>query len=228
MGKVAGKGELKTAKIHETQEGSRYDAFMETDLFSQAADWALFGSTFLVIFLAELPDKTAVAILLMAAQRHPWAVWAGVCLAYVVQNLVAIVFGGFLTLLPPHWIHMGSGALFLVFAILMWMKKEEKADSPHLSSHAHFSKTVVTAFTVIFIAEWGDLTQLATAALVAKTHHPVTIFLASTSALFTASGLLVYIGHRAKKVIHPQLLQKIAAVAFGIVGILLLSGLLGK
>ncbi len=201
---------------------------MEPNLFQHGADWALFFSTFLVIFLAELPDKTAVAILLMAAQRHPWGVWAGVCLAYVVQNCVAILFGGILALLPPHWIHVGSGLLFLLFAILMWIKKEEKGSAPHLSTHAHFSKTVATAFAVIFIAEWGDMTQLATAALMAKTKHPLTIFLASTSALFAASGILVYIGHKAKKVIQPQLLQKIAAVAFGIVGILLLSGFWDK
>jgi putative Ca2+/H+ antiporter (TMEM165/GDT1 family) len=201
---------------------------METNLFQHSADWTLFFSTFAVIFLAELPDKTAVAILLMAAQRHPWGVWVGVCLAYVVQNCVAILFGGLLALLPPHWIHMGSGLLFLLFAALMWMKKEEKGKAPQLSTHAHFAKTIGTAFIVIFIAEWGDLTQIATAALVAKTKHTATIFLASTSALFAASGILVYIGHRAKKVIHPQLLQKIAAVAFAIVGILLLSGFWDK
>ena len=62
----------------------------------------------------------------------------------------------------------------------------------------------------------------------AKTHHPVTVFLGSTSALFAASGLLVFIGHKSKKVLHPAVLQKVAAVAFGAIGVLLLSGLLGK
>jgi putative Ca2+/H+ antiporter (TMEM165/GDT1 family) len=201
---------------------------METNLFQHGMDWALFASTFALIFLAELPDKTAVAILIMSAQRHPWGVWVGVCMAYVVQNIVAVLFGKALSLLPPHWVHMGSGLLFLVFAFLMWFKKEEKGISPHLSSHAHFGKTVWAAFVVIFIAEWGDLTQLATAALVAKTNHPTTVFLASTSALWVVSGLFVVIGHHAKKVLRPHILQNIAAVAFALVGILLLSGFWDK
>lgn len=202
---------------------------MEPDLFQHSGDWALFFSTFALIFVAELPDKTAIAILIMSAQRHPWGIWFGVCLAYVVQNIVAVVFGGALSMLPPHWVHMGSGLLFLVFAALMWFKKEEKKGSkPHLSSHSDFRKTLWAAFVVIFIAEWGDLTQLATAALVAKTKHPITVFLASTSALWVVSGLFVMIGHHAKKFIQPHILQKIAAVAFAIVGLLLLSGFWDK
>jgi|SRR5581483_2689713 len=201
---------------------------METNLFQQGADWALFFSTFGLIFLAELPDKTAVAILVLSTQRHPWGVWVGVCGAYVVQNIVAILAGGLLSLLPPHWVHMGSGVLFLVFAVLMWTQRDGKEEKPKVDSHAHFLKTVWASFVVIFIAEWGDLTQLATATLVAKTRHPLTIFLASTSALWMVSGLFVLLGHHAKKVIRPRALQTAAAVAFGIVGILLLSGFWDK
>lgn len=201
---------------------------MEPNLLQHGADWALFLSTFTLIFLAELPDKTAVAILIMAAQRHPWAIYAGVCAAYVVQNTVAVVFGTWLSLLPPHWVHVGSGILFLVFALLMWFKKEEKEKPPHLRAQANFWRTCWTSFVVIFIAEWGDLTQLATAALVAKTKHPAIIFLASTLALWVVSGLFVIIGHHAKRFIRPHILQNIAAVAFGIVGILLLSGFWDK
>jgi Ca2+/H+ antiporter, TMEM165/GDT1 family len=200
---------------------------MEAHLFQHSRDWTLFLSTFGLIFLAELPDKTAVAMLILAAQRHPWGVWAGVCAAYVVQNLVAVLFGSFLGLLPPHWIHMGAGALFLVFALVMIFKEEKKgASSPR--SRDRFWKTAWTAFLVIFVAEWGDLTQLATATLVAKTRHPLTVFLASTSALWTVSALFVALGHHSKRFIRPRLLQWTAAAAFALVGILLLSGFWDK
>ena len=188
----------------------------------------LFLSTFLLIFLAELPDKTAVAVLIMASQRHPFGVYFGVCAAYLVQNVVAILFGSALSLLPSHWVHMGSGLLFLIFAVLMWVQREGKEEKPHLASHAHFWKTSWAAFLVIFIAEWGDLTQLAAATLVAKTRQPLTIFLSATAALWLASGMFVLIGHHAKKVIRPHILQTIASIAFGIVGILLLSGFWDK
>lgn len=201
---------------------------METNLFQHGADWTLFFSTFALIFLAELPDKTAVAVLIMASQRHPFGVYAGVCLAYLVQNIVAILAGSLLTLLPHRAVHAGAGILFLGFAFWMWFHKEEKEKKSKVKSGGHFGKTVWAAFMVIFIAEWGDLTQLATATQVAASGHPVVVFLASTAALWAASGMFVLIGHHSKKFIQPHVLQNIASVAFAIVGVLLLSGFWDK
>jgi putative Ca2+/H+ antiporter (TMEM165/GDT1 family) len=123
---------------------------------------------------------------------------------------------------------VGAGILFIFFAVWMWTRREEKEKAPHLQSKDSFSKTAWTSFIVIFIAEWGDLTQLATATLVAKTKDPVTIFLAATAALWATTALAVVIGHHAKKIIHPRVLQNIAAMAFAIVGILLLTGFWDK
>ena len=197
---------------------------METNLFQHGADWALFFSTFALIFLAELPDKTSVAIVVMASRHHPFAVFTGVALAFVVQNLIAVLFGSALGYLPPHIVHVGSGLLFLAFAVWMWLKREDGEEEPHVKFKDDFLKAAWTAFVTIFILEWGDLTQLAAATLVAKTRHPLTIFLSATLALWSTTALGVVIGHHAKKVINPRVLQTIAAVAFGIVGILLLAG----
>ncbi|HYR43425.1 MAG TPA: TMEM165/GDT1 family protein, partial [Terriglobia bacterium] len=81
---------------------------------------------------------------------------------------------------------------------------------------------MASAFTVIFIAEWGDLTQLATAALAAKYAAPVTIFISATLALWAVTGLGVVVGHTAKRALQPKLLQQIASVIFALVGIALL------
>ncbi|HTC20691.1 MAG TPA: TMEM165/GDT1 family protein [bacterium] len=201
---------------------------MESHLLQPGFDWALFFSTFTLIFLAELPDKTAVAIVILASRHHPMAVFTGVSLAFVVQNTVAVLCGSVLSLLPPHIVHVGSGILFLVFAFLMWFRRGEKEEEAHLQAKGDFWKIAWTSFVVIFIAEWGDLTQLAAATLVAKTHRPLTIFIAATLALWSTTALGVWVGHHAKKALNPALLQKIAAVAFGIVGILLLSGFWDK
>ncbi len=185
-------------------------------------DWALFSSTFVLIFVAELPDKTAIAALVLATRNNPWAVFIGSALAFLIQSLVAVVFGSFFGLLPPHLIHIGSGLLFLIFAVLMWFRKQEEKETT--KEHLSFMKVVWTSFMVIFIAEWGDLTQLASATLVAKTHQPFTIFLSATLALWTTTAIAILLGHHAKKWIKPRLLQKVAAIAFGIVGALLLLG----
>ncbi|HJT24640.1 MAG TPA: TMEM165/GDT1 family protein, partial [bacterium] len=69
---------------------------------------------------------------------------------------------------------------------------------------------------------------LATATQVAQSGHPATVFIASTSALWASSGMFVVIGHHSKKFIQPAILRKIAAVAFALVGTLLLSGFWDK
>jgi putative Ca2+/H+ antiporter (TMEM165/GDT1 family) len=108
---------------------------------------------------------------------------------------------------------------------MMWIRKQEEKETAQ--KKLSFGKVVWTSFMVIFIAEWGDLTQLASATLVAKTHEAFTVFLASTLALWITTAIAILIGHHAKKLIDPLLLQKIAAATFAIVGILLLTGFWG-
>jgi putative Ca2+/H+ antiporter (TMEM165/GDT1 family) len=188
---------------------------------------ALFVSTFTLIFLAELPDKTAIATLLLAARGRAGAVFTGVAAAFAIQSLIAVTCGQVIGLLPTQWVHRGSGLLFLAFAAAYWHRaatagKDEKPDTGHASKKS-FPKTAWNAFVVIFIAEWGDLTQLATASLVARTREPLTIFLAATAALWAVTGLIVVLGARLKKAVKPRLLGAIAAGAFGLVGLYLIA-----
>src|SRR5205823_291623 len=134
----------------------------------------------------ELPDKTALAILLMATRKQGLPVFIGVALAFVTQSLVAVLFGSALSHLPVQWVRVGSGILFVVFAFVMWPRggkpeEEEKQSGKKVSGN--FLQTAWTSFVVIFLAEWGDLTQLSTIALVARYQHPFLIFVASTLAL---------------------------------------------
>jgi putative Ca2+/H+ antiporter (TMEM165/GDT1 family) len=75
---------------------------------------------------------------------------------------------------------------------------------------------------VIFIAEWGDLTQLATAALSARYAAPATIFVSATLALWAVTSVAVVIGHSARRTVQPKPLQRIAAITFAAVGTTLL------
>jgi len=186
-------------------------------------DWKLFGSTFALIFVSELPDKTAFASLLLATRNRPLPVFCGAAGAFVVQSAVAVTFGSLLTMLPAKYVHTGAGLVFLVLAILMWRRNEpaEEPDAPG-NVQNRFLKTMMSAFVVIFIAEWGDLTQLATAALSARYAAPLTIFASATLALWAVTGVAVIVGHSARNAVKPKLLQRIAAVAFAIVGTLLL------
>ena len=185
----------------------------------------LFFSTFALIFIAELPDKTAFAALFLATCHNPFAVFLGAAAAFVIQSFVAVAFGSLLSLFPPQIVHITAGLLFLVFAVMMWRRKQadgEEIDCGPQGKAEQFSKSVTTAFMTIFIAEWGDLTQLATATLAAKYNAPFTIFTSSTLALWAVTAIGVMIGSRVKNMINPQLLQRVAAGAFGVVGMGLL------
>jgi len=188
----------------------------------------IFLSVFAVIFVAELPDKTALAALVLATRHKPLPVFVGASLALTVQSLIAVTAGRLLSLLPQRYVHIAAGGIFVVSAFLMWRRKEEepahqKSDQP---KEEGFWRTLWLVFGVVFIAEWGDLTQFATAALAANYHAPVLVFAAATLALWAVAGIAVFIGHRASKLISPQLTQKIAAVLFLFIGVALLTGLL--
>ncbi len=188
-------------------------------------NWTLFASTFGLIFLAELPDKTAMATLLLAARHRAGPVFAGAAAALAIQSLVAVLLGSLLSRLPSRPVHVVAGIVFLIFAVVAWREKnevEELVQAEDKKPALGFWKIAGSSFLVNFIAEWGDITQLATATLVAQTHAPLTIFFSSTLGLWAACGLTALIGHGAKKILNPAKIQKCAAVAFALVGIFLL------
>jgi putative Ca2+/H+ antiporter (TMEM165/GDT1 family) len=184
----------------------------------------LFISTFALIFVAELPDKTAFAALFLATCHKPFAIFLGAAAAFLVQSFVAVAFGSLLNFLPPQFVHIIAGILFLVFAVIMWRREQPSSDidcEPQ-GKATGFSQSVTTAFITIFIAEWGDLTQLATATIAAKYHAPLIIFTSATLALWAVTAIGVIIGSRAKNLINQLLLQRTASIAFGVVGVGLL------
>ena len=192
-------------------------------LLSPHFDLRLFCSTFALVFVAEIPDKTALATLLLATNNRPFAVFVGVALAFVIQSCVAVLFGSVISLFPKEGVRIVAGALFLVFAVAMWLRAQPDPEKDgDATQQRSFVATIGLAFMVIFIAEWGDLTQLATAALAAKYPKPFTILSASILALWAVSAIAIVIGHHLKKHISAQLVQRVAAVAFVIIGILIL------
>jgi hypothetical protein len=185
-------------------------------------DWGLFTSVFFLIAVTELPDKTIFATLVLASQGSPLPTFLGVAMAFVVQSVVAILFGQVLGLLPPQVIQGVAAFLFFVFSYSMWTKKPESPNAGSPERSKRFFQAALNSFMVIFIAEWGDLTQLATAALEAKYHQGLTIFLAATSALWVVTALAVVLGSQLGKWIDPALFQKIAAFSFACVGFVFL------
>jgi putative Ca2+/H+ antiporter (TMEM165/GDT1 family) len=188
-------------------------------------DWRVAAEVFTVIFVAELPDKTALASLVLATRMRPGPVALGSALALTVQSLVAVTAGSLLSLLPARAVHVGAGVLFVASAAVMWRRQDEEEVSDDKSDEKRsFWRTFATSFGVVFIAEWGDLTQFGTAGLAARHRMPVTVFCAATLALWCVVALAVFVGHRAGKLLDPERTKKIAAVIFAAVGLALIAG----
>lgn len=188
-------------------------------------DRRLFGSTFALVAVAEIPDKTAFAAAMLGVGRRPVAAFVGVAAAFVIQSIVAIACGSAISCFPHGGVRLLSGLLFLCFAIAMWLRTTPAAaDEPAAATATGgFWRTAGAAFLVIFVAEWGDLTQLATAALAAKHPKPWTIFCAATLALWLVAGAAIALGHHLQRTLPPQLVQRIAALAFLVIGLLILA-----
>jgi putative Ca2+/H+ antiporter (TMEM165/GDT1 family) len=177
-----------------------------------------------VIFVAELPDKTALAALVLATRHRPLPVFLGASLALTVQSVIAVAAGSLLAKLPEAYVHIGAGVLFLGCAVLMWIRKPDD-DEEHKkeTKPAGFLGALWTVFVVVFVAEWGDLTQIGTAGFQAKYHDWFTILVASSLALWAVAAIAVFIGNRAARFLSPKVTQKVAAVVFAAIGVLLIA-----
>jgi len=182
-------------------------------------------SVFGVIFVAELPDKTALAALVLATKYRALPTFLGAAVALTVQSAVAVAAGRLLALLPARPVHIGAGVLFLVFAVLMWRRTAE-ADDKEVKTKGDptFLRAFASVFGVVFLAEWGDLTQLGTATLAARYAAPYVVFIGASLALWCVTGIAVVAGHKVGRLLHPDRMKKVAAVVFAGLGGLLLLG----
>jgi Ca2+/H+ antiporter, TMEM165/GDT1 family len=188
-------------------------------------------SVFTLIFLLELPDKTALAALLLATRHRPLPVFVGTAAAFVVQSAIAVFAGSLFGLLPREPVRIGAGLLFLVMAGVLVRRNLKAAEVQEASEiereERKHQRPLVTSFMVVFVAEWGDLTQLATAALQARYREPVVVFISATLALWAVSAIAVGLGNRLGAMIPERPLQFAAAAVMVVVAVALISGLIG-
>jgi putative Ca2+/H+ antiporter (TMEM165/GDT1 family) len=188
---------------------------------------SLIFSTFAIIFLAELPDKTALASLALATRYRARDVVAGAWLAFVVQTIVAVLAGSVIHLLPAKPVHIASGIGFLVFAVLALRRDEEEEEEEEEAAAAAQSRrglpSWVACFLVVFAAEWGDLTQLGTAALVARYGRPLPIAIGAIGGEWAVALLAALTGSQLSRFLTPVVLNRAGAALFTVVGIFVIA-----
>ncbi|NDD87193.1 MAG: TMEM165/GDT1 family protein [Actinobacteria bacterium] len=182
--------------------------------------------TFLAIFFAELPDKTMFATLLLSTRfKRKLPVWIGVSAGYGLHVVIAVLLGSALSNLPERPIQLAVGALFTIGGIITWRSGADDDDDVRETAAARtFMSIAWTAASVIAVAEFADLTQLATAGFAARFADPVGVGLGAFLALSSVSGCAVLLGSWLQRVVPLRLIQKVAAVLFLTIGIVTIVG----
>jgi putative Ca2+/H+ antiporter (TMEM165/GDT1 family) len=187
-------------------------------------DFGVFLSTFGIIFLAELGDKTQLTAMALAT-KYPWKrIFIGIAAAFAILNLGAVIVGQVLfSFLPLFWIKIASGSLFLFFGITTlrgagFSKDEEEAEESRLKPKG----PVATSFVMILLAELGDKTQLVTTSLAAQHDSTTAVFAGSTLALWIVSLVGIFVGKQLTRFIPLAAIHKGAACLFLIFGIVIL------
>jgi putative Ca2+/H+ antiporter (TMEM165/GDT1 family) len=186
-------------------------------------------TAFLLVIPVELPDKTFVATLVLSTRYSALAVWIGVTVAFGVQCLVAVVAGRLVALLPPTPVKLVSAALFAGGAIML-ARSASRAAAAEREREKEFERRVgrakrsgvqaaAASFTMLFVAEWGDLSQLLTAGLVAQGRHPIGVFAGSWAALATISGGAILLGRVLLRYVRLSLIQYVGAAVCGILAV---------
>jgi putative Ca2+/H+ antiporter (TMEM165/GDT1 family) len=187
-------------------------------------DAAVIATVFGLVFVAELPDKTAVAGLVLGTRFPARWVFTGMAAAFLVHVIIATAAGSLLALLPRRPVEAVVALLFLLGAVLIWRegleREEDEAEAVSaVPESAGFLKVAALGFGVIFIAEWGDLTQILTANLAAKYHDPLSVGIGAVLGLW-AVGLLAILGGKTLLRVLPILwITRIAAVVMVALGI---------
>jgi putative Ca2+/H+ antiporter (TMEM165/GDT1 family) len=193
-------------------------------------DPQLAASAFAIVFVAELPDKTALASLVLATHLPPRQVVIGAWLAFLVQTIVAVLAGSVLQVFPAEPVRIAAGLGFLVFAVLALRRdvkdelEQEQRDVQ--TGRGRRSPPWLASFLVVFAAEWGDLTQLATAGLVAHTGKPLEVGVGALAALWAVTVLAATLGSQMSRVLTPTLLNRLSAGLFAVVGVFIIASAL--
>jgi Ca2+/H+ antiporter, TMEM165/GDT1 family len=172
-------------------------------------------TVFALVFVAELPDKTMIATLIMGSRYRPVLVWMGATLAFGIHAVIAVAIGQVLQLLPHRWIEAVTTLLFAAGAVYLLVVPEKEAEEEgekEADSAGVGMKTVGTAFVVIFIGEFGDLTQILTANLAAKYHQPLSVFVGAFAALTSVAALGAFVGRGLLRYLPLVVIRRVGGV----------------
>ncbi|MFN3257262.1 MAG: TMEM165/GDT1 family protein [Ilumatobacter sp.] len=173
---------------------------------------------FATVFPAELPDKTMIAtVVLVARFRRPLWVWVGAVAAFTIHVTIAVAAGSAIGLLPDAVVGTVVAVMFAAGAVVLFRSARagrdriDDAAAPVTAPSARAA--VLGSFGLVVLAEWGDLTQLATAGLAARSDEPVAVWIGALAALASVAALAATFG---RQIVARVPVHRINYVASGV------------
>jgi Ca2+/H+ antiporter, TMEM165/GDT1 family len=189
-------------------------------------DLAVVLTTFVVIFPAELPDKSLFASLVLGTRFRPLPVFCGVAAAFAVHVVIAVSIGGVFSLLPERLVLFVVAALFAGGSALLLLGKEDEDAEDEEAARAVADRRPVrvalASFGVVFLGEWGDITQITTANLAARYRDPVSVGVGAALALWAVSGLAMTVGRGLVRRIPTRLVRRLTGAVLALLAVLTL------
>jgi Ca2+/H+ antiporter, TMEM165/GDT1 family len=168
-------------------------------------------SSFTLIALAEIGDKSQLVCMTLAARHRPWPVLYAAVVAFAFLNLLAVLFGAAVAAWIPE--HITAALVSVVFAVFgihaLRSDEDDSEDVRELGHHGIF----LTTLALILVAEFGDKTQIAVAGL-ASTLPALPVWAGATLALAAVSGLGVWAGSTLFRRLPTHWLQRAGGVMF--------------
>lgn len=174
-------------------------------------------ASFVLILLAELPDKTLYTVLLLAARNRPLPVLFGAWAAFLVHGFIALGLGNVAGALPAWLLTFATAGLFFNFGLRMLLQRGETVK---MGEVLPAGRALATSFWFVFLAEWGDATQIGTAALVTRfAQHRWQVLTGATLGLWVGALLAVGVGKMAGRWLPEFGIRRVAGAAFCAFGI---------
>jgi putative Ca2+/H+ antiporter (TMEM165/GDT1 family) len=169
---------------------------------------------FCTVLVAELPDNSGLASLVLGTRYRADGVLAGAAAAFAVHVVLAVTCGSLLGLLPHRTVQIAVAVVFLAGAVLVLRGDKDDDDEARLKAGAAgFWTVAATSFGVILVAELGDLSDIVIANFAARYHDPVAVGIGSVLALWSVVALAIVGGRGLQRILPLRWIARLAALA---------------
>lgn len=174
-------------------------------------------TSFTLVFLAELGDKTQICTIMLSSRSSAISVFSGAMTAFfVVDGLSALLGGELLRLLPRSIVGLAAGLIFILFGLLSLLRKE--GEEVFDKAETSFFKT----FSFVSLMELGDKTQMASILLAAQFENPLMVLTGIMLAFSLITGIGVLLGSRILRLVKGSYLKIGTSIVFILFGFILI------